>query len=232
MQKSWWKILSFILLVSTIIAGFLLDVPRLFILNETIRNLYFHVCMWFGMMILFGVSFVYSIKYLRGFNYRNDLVASSFASVGSLFGILGYLTGMIWVSVTWVTDQGQSFGSVLKEPKLIGAAIALLIYGAYFVLRGSFTDIDKRARVSAVYNIFAFAMLFPSIWIIPRLVGSLHPGAPGSDSGNPALNRNDMDGTMRLVFYPAVIGWTLLGVWIATLKIRLTLYREKKLLHG
>ncbi len=232
MQKSWWKILSFILLVYTIIAGFLLDVPRLFILNETIRNLYFHVCMWFGMMILFGVSFVYSIKYLRGFNYRNDIVASSFASVGSLFGILGYLTGMIWVSVTWVTDQGQSFGSVLKEPKLIGAAIALLIYGAYFVLRGSFTDMDKRARVSAVYNIFAFAMLFPSIWIIPRLVGSLHPGAPGSDSGNPALNRNDMDGTMRLVFYPAVIGWTLLGVWIATLKIRLTLYREKKLLHG
>ena len=89
--------------------------------------------------------------------------------------------------------RGQSLGSVLKEPKLIGAAIALLIYGAYFVLRGSFTDIDKRARISAVYNIFAFAMLFPSIWIIPRLVGSLHPGAPGSDSGNPALNLNDMD---------------------------------------
>ena len=158
--------------------------------------------------------------------YRNDG-----ASVGSLFGILGYTTGMLWVSVTWVTDQGQSLGSVLKEPKLIGAAIALLIYGAYFVLRGSFTDIDKRARISAVYNIFAFAMLFPSIWIIPRLVGSLHPGAPGSDSGNPALDRNDMDSTMRMVFYPAVIGWTLLGVWIATLKIRLELFRDKKLIH-
>jgi heme exporter protein C len=230
-HKSWWKILSFVLLVYTIIAGFLLDVPRLFILNETIRNLYFHVCMWFGMMILFGTSFYYSIKYLRGFDYRNDIFARNFASVGSLFGILGYATGMIWVSVTWVTDQGQSLGSVLKEPKLIGAAIALLIYGAYFVLRGSFTDIDKRARISAVYNIFAFAMLFPSIWIIPRLVGSLHPGAPGSDSGNPALDRNDMDSTMRMVFYPAVIGWTLLGVWIATLKIRLELFRDKKLIH-
>jgi heme exporter protein C len=230
-HKSWWKILSFVLLVYTIIAGFLLDVPHLFILNETIRNLYFHVCMWFGMMILFGTSFYYSIKYLRGFNYRNDIFARNFASVGSLFGILGYTTGMIWVSVTWVTDQGQSLGSVLKEPKLIGAAIALLIYGAYFVLRGSFTDIDKRARISAVYNIFAFAMLFPSIWIIPRLVGSLHPGAPGSDSGNPALDRNDMDSTMRMVFYPAVIGWTLLGVWIATLKIRLELFRDKKLIH-
>lgn len=229
MNKIWWKILSFILLVYTIVCGFLLEVPRLDILNETIRNLYFHVCMWFGMMILFIISFVYSIKYLRGFNYRNDIFARHFAEVGCLFGILGYLTGIIWVKVTWVTDQGQSLASVLKEPKLIGAAIALLIYGAYFVLRGSFTDIDKRARVSAVYNIFAFAMLFPSIWIIPRLVGSLHPGAPGSDSGNPALNKNDMDATMRMVFYPAVIGWTLLGVWIATLKIRLSLISEKNI---
>ena len=231
MNKSWWKIVSFCLLVYTIIGGFLLDVPHLFILNETIRNLYFHVAMWFGMMILFTVSFVYSIRHLRNFNYRYDIYAHHFAAVGSLFGILGYSTGIIWVSVTWVTDQGQSMGSILREPKLIGAAIALLIYGAYFVLRGSFTDIDKRARVSAVYNIFAFVMLFPSIWIIPRLVGSLHPGAPGSDSGNPALNFKDIDNRLRMVFYPAVIGWTLLGVWIATLKIRLQLLKDKTLLH-
>jgi heme exporter protein C len=231
LRKGWWKILSFILLVYTIVAGFLLDVPRLPILNETIRNLYFHVSMWFGMMILFGVSVVYSVKYLLGYNYRNDIFASKFASVGCLFGILGYVTGVIWVSVTWMTDQSQSLGSILKEPKLIGAAIALLIYAAYFVLRGSFNDIDKRARISAVYNIFAFIMLFPSIWIIPRLVGSLHPGSPGSDSGNPALDKRDMDSVMRMVFWPAVIGWTLLGVWIATLKIRFELYRDKKLLH-
>lgn len=231
MNKSWWKIASFLLLVYTIVGGFLMNVPRLHILNETIRNLYFHVAMWFAMMILFTASFVYSIKYLRGFNFRNDVFAHHFAAVGSLFGILGYSTGAIWVSVTWLTDQSQSIGSVLKEPKLLGAAIALLIYGAYFVLRGSFTDIDKRARISAVFNIFAFVMLFPSIWIIPRLVGSLHPGAPGSDSGNPALNFKDIDSRLRMVFYPAVIGWTLLGVWIATLKIRLQLLNDKSLLQ-
>lgn len=193
--------------------------------------MYFHVAMWFSMMILFTVSFVYSIKYLRGFNYRNDIYAQNFASVGCLLGILGYSTGALWLTVTWMTDQSQSLGSVLKEPKLIGAAIALLIYGAYFVLRGSFTDIDKRARVSAVYNIFAFVMLFPSIWVIPRLVGSLHPGSPGSDSGNPALNFKDIDSRIRVVFYPAVIGWTLLAVWIGTLKIRLQLLKDKSLLQ-
>jgi heme exporter protein C len=221
-NKSWWKIASFLLLIYTIAGGFLMPVPHLHILNETIRNMYFHVAMWFGMMILFTISFVYSIKYLRGFSYRNDIYAHNFASLGCLFGILGYSTGVIWLSVTWMTDQAQSLGTVLKEPKLIGAAIALLIYGAYFVLRGSFTDIDKKARVSAVYNIFAFMMLFPS---------SLHPGAPGSESGNPALNFKDVDSRIRMVFYPAVIGWTLLGVWIATLRIRLQLLKDKSLLQ-
>lgn len=230
-NKSWWKIASFLLLVYTMIGGFLMKVPHLPILNETIRNLYFHVAMWFGMMILFIVSFVYSIKYLRTFNLQHDIYARHFAAMGSYFGILGYTTGAIWVSVTWLTDQSQSIGSVMREPKLLGAAIALLIYGAYFVLRGSFTDIDKRARVSAVYNIFAFVMLFPSIWIIPRLVGSLHPGAPGSDTGNPALKTDDLDANMRMVFYPAVIGWTLLGVWITTLRIRIQLLTDKNLLH-
>lgn len=232
MKKSWWKILSLLLLVYTVTAGFLIKVPDLPIIHQSIRNLYFHVCMWFAMMILFIISFVYSILYLRSSQFRNDIYASNFASVGVALGILGYITGAIWANYTWLTDQTQSLGSVLKEPKLIGAAIALLIYGAYFVLRGSFTDIDKRARVSAVYNVFAFAMLFPSIWIIPRMVGSLHPGAPGSDSGNPALNaQKDLDAAMRLVFYPAVIGWTLLATWIATLRIRIQLLKDKSLLN-
>ncbi|MBX2939029.1 MAG: ABC transporter permease [Ferruginibacter sp.] len=231
MRKSWWKISSVLLLIYTVAGGMLMDVPRLFILNETIRNLYFHVSMWFVMMILFTVSLVYSIRYLSGYQYRNDLYARHFAETGFFFGILGYVTGAIWANYTWVTDQGQSLGSILKEPKLIGAAIAVLMYGAYFVLRGSFTDLDKRARVCAVYNIFAYAMLFPSIWIIPRLVGSLHPGAPGSDSGNPALNFNDIDSRLRLVFYPAILGWALLAVWITTLKIRIDLIKDKTLLH-
>jgi heme exporter protein C len=231
-KKSWWKILSFVLLVYTVVAGFLIKVPDLPIIHQSIRNLYFHVCMWFAMMILFIISFVYSIMYLQSSKYRYDIFAVNFAAVGSFLGLLGYITGSIWANYTWLTDQSQSLGSVLKEPKLIGAAIALLIYGAYFVLRGSFTDIDKKARVSAVYNIFAFAMLFPSIWIIPRMVGSLHPGAPGSNSGNPALNaEKDLDALMRMVFYPAVIGWTLLSVWIATLKIRAQLIKDKILIN-
>jgi heme exporter protein C len=227
MKKWWWKILCIVLLTYTIIGGLLFPVPRVMILNETIRNLYFHVCMWFAMMILFTISVVNAVKYLNKHDLKYDIISRQYAVVGIVFGLLGYATGIIWMSFTWADPNNPavaSFSAIAKEPKLIGAAIALLIYFAYLVLRDSISDIDKKARISAVYNIFAFAFLFPSIWILPRLMPSLHPGG----EGNPALNYNDIDSRMRLVFYPAVIGWTLLGSWIVSLKVRMNILKEKE----
>jgi heme exporter protein C len=219
LRSKWWKILSVVFLLYAFIAGFLGGVPEKPILNETIRNLYFHVAMWFSMMIFFIVSVIYSIKYLRTSNARFDVYAVEYAKAGIVFGALGLITGSIWARYTW-----GAFWS--NDPKQIGAAIALLIYLAYLVLRNSMTDVDKRSRLSAVYNIFAFAMLFPTIWIIPRLVESLHPGG----MGNPAFNTSDIDSRMRVIFwFGAVPGWTLLGTWITTLRIRLHLLLEKKL---
>jgi heme exporter protein C len=229
MKKNWWKIFAVVLLVYTFIAGFLGTVPRLPLLQETIRNLYFHVCMWFAMMILFTVSVVNAIKYLRTLDSKYDVYTRHYAVSGIVFGILGYATGAIWAAYTWADPNKplvNSFSTIARDPKLIGAAIALLVYFAYLILRDSITDLDKRARISAVYNIFAYAILFPAIWILPRILPSLHPG----NDGNPALDvKNDISSDMRTVFYPAIIGWTLLGVWITSLKIRLQLLQEKKL---
>jgi len=229
MYKSWWKILCVVLLLFTFIAGLLIKVPNLPALEETSRNLFFHVGMWAAMMTLFTISVVNSIKYLRTLNLKYDIYARQYATVGIVFGLLGYATGAIWMSYTWADPNNplfESFSALAREPKLIGAAIALLIYFAYMVLRDSINDMDKRARVSAVYNIFAYAMLFPAIWIMPRLLPSLHPG----QEGNPALNFKDVSSTMRMVEWPAFVGWTLLGVWITTLKIRLSLLKEKKMM--
>src|ERR1700744_4146394 len=221
LRQKWWKILGVILLLYTVIAGFLGSVPAEPILNETIRNLYFHVAMWFAMYITFLVSVVYSVMYLRTNKHVYDIYALEYAKTGILFGVLGLITGSVWARWTW-----GSFWS--NAPKQLGATIALLIYLAYLVLRNSMTDVDKRARIGAVYNIFAFAMLFPTIWIIPRLVESLHPGGLG---GNPAFK--DLDPRMEAVFWPgAVPGWCLLGVWITTLRIRLQLIAEKRILSN
>jgi heme exporter protein C len=236
MNKWWWKILCILLILYALIAGLNIfnlsafEVPRKDIIQESIRNLYYHVSMWFSMMILFTVSVVNAIRYLSTNNLKYDNLSRQYAVVGIVFGVLGYATGMIWASYTWADpnqEAAASFGAIAKDPKLIGAAIALLIYFAYLVLRSSIGDIDKKARIGAVYNIFAFAFLFPSIWIIPRLLASLHPGG----SGNPALNPQDVDARMRLVFYPAVVGWTLLGVWIVSLKVRLNSLNEKNVVN-
>lgn len=205
-----YKIATIVLVIYTIVAGFLSPVPALAILNETIRNLYFHVPMWFGLMILMAVSAWYSVQYLRNPNSITDWKATAFAEVGLLFGTLGMLTGMVWAYFTW----GDWWSA---DPKQNTSAIALLLYFAYFVLRGSFNEEQQRARISAVYNLFAFAALIPLLYILPRMTDSLHPG----NGGNPGFGKYDLDNTMRLVFYPAVIGWTLLGVWMANLKVRI-----------
>lgn len=221
-RKSWWKILSFLLLFYTCTYGFYVKVPKLDDrMKESIRNFFFHVPMWFTMMILLLVSVIYAIRYLRNPSPKNDAYSVAFAATGVVYGVLGLITGAIWANYQW----GSPWSG---DPKQNGAAIALLIYLAYFVLRGSMNEEDKKGRIGAVYNIFAFFMLFPTLWILPRLTESLHPGGEGSD-GNPGINGKDMDSQMRAVFYPAVLGWTLLGVWISTLKIRYQLLIEKKM---
>ena len=209
MKSIWWKVLTVILLIYTVVGGLLFEVPRLNILNETIRALHFHVPMWFSMIVLLCTSMIYSIKYLSSSNPKHDLFAIEFANTGIVFGILGIVTGMIWAQFTW----GEWWSG---DPKQNGAAIGLLIYMAYIVLRGSLEDEQQKARISAVYNIFAFAALIPLLFILPRLTDSLHPG----NGGNPGFNAYDLDSQLRLVFYPAVIGWILMGVWITSLKIR------------
>jgi heme exporter protein C len=220
MKKYWWKILSIVCLVYALIAGMLLPVPARPIVNESIRNLYYHVPMWFGMVVLMTISVIYSIRHLKSGGLLFDIKARYFASAGLVFGLLGIVTGAIWANFTW----GAPWSNDIKQ---ILAAIALLIYAAYFVLRGSIEDLDKKARVSAVYNIFAYTMLFPALFIIPRLYDSLHPGG----EGNPALSQQDIDPLMRIIFWPAVLGWTLMGTWIATLHIRLQMINDKNLLH-
>lgn len=199
-----------ILLVYTVWQGFLGQVPRQAILNETVRNLYFHVTMWFSMIFLLGTSVVHSIRYLRKGQLENDLISNAYVETGLVFASLGLITGSIWAKFTW----GDWW---TNDPKLNSVAIGMLIYLAYGLVRSSMPDEQQRARISNVYNIFAFVIFMILIWILPRMTDSLHPG----NGGNPGFSKYDLDSNMRMVFYPAIIAWTLLGFWIANLRIRL-----------
>ena len=186
------------------------------VLYQTIRNTFYHVPMWFSMMLILICSLIFSIRYLSSGNSMDDIIASQAVNVALLFGVLGLLTGMMWATYTWGSPWPN-------DPKLNGAAVGVIIYLAYIVLRGSLNDEIKRAKISAVYNVFAIVIFTLFIFIIPRLTDSLHPG----NGGNPAFSKYDLDSHLRLFFYPAVIGWALLGFWILSLAVRIQLLQEK-----
>ncbi|MBK8112065.1 MAG: cytochrome c biogenesis protein CcsA [Saprospiraceae bacterium] len=194
--------------------------PYRSILNETIRNTFFHVALWMAMFVLYLIALYHAIQYLRTGKKEHDWWSVSFNRSGILYGILGLLTGSLWARYTWG-------GWWTNDVKLNMAALAMFIYFGYLLLRSSFNDDEKKARVSAAFNIFAFVALIPLVFVIPRLTDSLHPG----NGGNPALGGEDLDHTLRLVFYPSIIALILLGTWMAQLRFRMIRLAARKKIH-
>ena len=210
-----YKIAGLLLIIFSLTYGLWTEVPELPIIEQSIRNLFYHVSMWFAMVAMMAASSGNAIGFLSSENMARDRRSISLAETGMFFSVMGLLTGMLWAKFTW----GAWW---TNDPKLNGTAITMLIYLAYFVLRNSIDDPRKRARISGVYNIFAFVMMIVFIGILPRMTDSLHPG----NGGNPGFNSYDLDNRLRLVFYPAVLGWILVGTWIASLRYRLRTLEE------
>lgn len=208
-KLSVWKYLLIAWMTIVLIAGFLIRVPDIPILHESSRNLFFHVPMWFTMTVVFAAGLVFSIRYLVNNRLKMDALAESATLIGILFGVCGLLTGSLWARFTWGTWW------TFAEPKMNLSAMAMMIYVAYFILRSAFDDPEKRAKIAAVYNVFAATTIPFLLYVIPRQLQSLHPGA----GGNPAFS--DLTAPeLRFVFYPAIIGFIGLAVWIMQLRFR------------
>ncbi|MFN8775393.1 MAG: cytochrome c biogenesis protein [Flavobacteriales bacterium] len=201
--------------------------PFQIILFETIRNIMWHVPMWFTMFVLMLFSMALSIKTLRAMGQETtdvhqykkvlsaDRRARIYASSGMLFCLLGLVTGSIWARFTWGAWWTM-------DPQLNGAMVVFLVYAAYFILRSSIEDEEKRARLAAIFNIFAAVLMVILLMIMPRFAEGLHPGK----SGNPAFSQYDLDSSLRTVFYPAVLGWILLGYWLYSIHYRIAQLEE------
>jgi len=215
LKNDWWKFLGLILIMYSVIVGLTMKVPDLELIGQSIRNLFYHVVMWFSMMVMFIIALVGSIRYLSSFDMKYDRMAHHAVNVGLFFGVMGIVTGMEWANYTWGTPW-------TNDPQLNGSAVTILAYFAYLVLRSSLDEDHKRARISAVYNIFAFVLLVVFIGILPRIASnSLHPAAGGNASTMATL-----DTSLRMVFYPAILGWVLLGSWIIQIRLRLARIRN------
>jgi heme exporter protein C len=177
-------------------------------LEDKVRILFFHVPMAWVTVVAFIVSMIYGIRYLVKKNLDDDIKSVSSASLGLLFCILATVTGSIWAKFNW--------GSFWNwDPRETSIFVLLLIYGAYFALRSALDVDEKRAALSAVYSTIAGVTVPFFIFIMPRVVASLHP--------EPIVNAQGkihMNGAMLVVFLSSLAGFTALYFWMLNLRIR------------
>ncbi|MFN6038208.1 MAG: cytochrome c biogenesis protein CcsA, partial [Bacteroidota bacterium] len=97
------KISGGILVLYSVIAGFLVPVPDVNRLSESIRNVYFHVPMWFSMIALLSYSFVKALQYLSSSSLEHEISSSQSAMASIPFALIGLVTGSVWAKFTWGT---------------------------------------------------------------------------------------------------------------------------------
>jgi heme exporter protein C len=221
-HKSTWRtlnlVLAAVLVTYALVQGMLQQLPYQGPnLGQTSRNVFYHVPMWFAMMVLAYTSVVYSVIYLRTGNLKMDLRAREAARLTVLFGVLGLLTGIVWSRVTWGEAMPDSDPAAWWpwDPKQTSALIVVLIYLGLFLLRMSFEEPVQRAKVASVFNIFAAASIYPLFYIVPKSLESLHPNTGGKQS---ALGSMSVE--FYGVFWPAVIGFICLGIALFDLRAR------------
>jgi heme exporter protein C len=188
-------------------------VARLPILEETARNLYFHVPMWFVLYAFALAGAWHSARLLATGRTLADLRAESAWLVSTVAGGIALVTGILWSRFTWYEEANVWWNG---DPRQTMVAVQLLIGGAYFILRGSVDEPRRRARLSAAYALFATATMPFLTYVLPRRMQSLHPGA----EGNPAFSEMDIAPQMRWVFYASAVGFLLLAWWLYTLRVR------------
>ena len=188
-------------------------VTQLPILEQTARNLYFHVPMWFVLYAGALVGAWHSGRLLATGRRIHDVRAEQAWLVSTVFGAVAMMTGIVWSRYTWYQGTGIWWNN---DPRQSMVMVQLLIGGAYFILRGSVDEPRRRGRLSAVYALFATATMPFLTYVLPRRLASLHPGA----EANPAFSEMDIAADMRWIFYASAAGFLLLGWWIYTLRVR------------
>jgi heme exporter protein C len=222
-MKTWMKIAVSVWLTGIIIAGIAFpmvkspttwyEFPFIPGLEEKARNIIFHVPISWSTVVAFIMSTIYGILYLKKKDIDYDLRSVSSASLGLLLCVLATVTGAIWAKFNW--------GSFWNwDPRQTSIFILLLIYGAYFVLRSAVEEEERRATLSSVYSIIAGVTVPFFIFVMPRIMSGLHPGSLGDEQGKGPVLEFKMATNMLMVFFGALIGFTVLYFWMYSLKVR------------
>ena len=191
-------------------------------LEDKARIIFFHVPTAWLTVIAFFIATYYSIQYLRKKDWQDDIKALTSAQIGIVFCILATVTGSVWAKFNW--------GSFWNwDPRETSIFALLMIYGALFALRSALEDEEKRATLSAVYNVIAFVTVPFFIFIMPRIMSGLHPGSADDAGGSGPIVNFKMNGNMRIVFFVSLTSFTILYFWMYQIGYKTAILREKNI---
>lgn len=131
------------------------------------RIMYFHIPSWWTALLAAVAALIASVLYLTTGKLRYDAVAVSVTEVGVAFVCVGLATGMIWGRIIWGIWWTW-------DARLTSALICLLLYAGYLMLRTTIDEAGQRAKISAVFSIFAFVDV-PIVWYSIRWWRTQHP---------------------------------------------------------
>ncbi len=209
-----WVLLLWLGLV--IWAAFLYVPPADKFVGESSRIVFFHVPMAWVAVLAFLISCVASVLYLRRREPRDDIRAAVAAGLGLLFAILATVTGAVFARIMWGAYWNW-------DPRQTSIVILMLIYAAYFALRGAVPDPERRAALAAVYAILAFVTVPFLVFVVPRIYWSLHPDTIINTRG-----ANEFDSRHTQVLMASLAGFTGLFLWFYTIGCRVEAIRRRR----
>ncbi|MCE4611755.1 MAG: cytochrome c biogenesis protein [Desulfurococcales archaeon] len=130
------------------------------------KNIYIHVPIALSTYILFAGAAASALLYiLRGGGYL--AYTDTFIAIGIIYAAATLATGIAWASESWGAPWNW-------DPKQTAVLLLAIAYAAYFPLKRSIADPDRRSRVAAAYALAAFSMV-PISYLSSRVLESLHP---------------------------------------------------------
>ncbi len=173
---------------------------------------YFHVPVAISSFLVFFFTAFYGVRFLMTKDKTYDTKAKIATEVTLLFVLLTLITGDIWTRYEWGVWW-------VWEPRLTTYFIMTLLVIAYFVLRNSIEDEERRATYAAVFGIIAF-LDAPISFMITRLVpNDLHPVVLREGGG--------LLSTQLIPFLLGLFGMLMIAWVVFRLRMREELVKER-----
>lgn len=129
---------------------------------------YFHMPVAIVSFVALAFAAYYGIRFLMTREQRFDTCSRAAMEITLLFVIFTMVTGDLWTRFEWGVWWTW-------EPRLTTYLILMLIVIAYFVMRNSVDDPERRATYAGVISVIALIDV-PICFMITRLIpSSIHP---------------------------------------------------------